>query len=212
MNVRYQSGLDQLKRGAQTAQDRMARALTKAMRDTAKLVETNARAEIARGGLSRRWQKAFFARAKPRVGYSLEPTMRGYIRIGYANIFERGGQIRPKKNLLWVPLPTAPRLARKRITPSAYVQQIGPLHSINRPGKPPLLAGDAARKPTGRASVASLKTGARRRSAGRHTESVPIFVGIRAALIPDRLDVDRVYREAAEALPRFFRQRMSEAA
>lgn len=220
MNLRYQSGLDQLKRGARTAQERMARALTKAFRDMAKLVEAGARAEIARGGLSARWQKAFFARAKPRVGYSLNPTMRGYMRIGYANIFERGGAIRPIKGpFLWVPLSSAPqRIGRKRITPKLYTQTVGPLHYIARPGKAPLLAGDALKRPTGKATLGSLKTGARHVAArqaggkGRHTESVPIFVGIKAANIRDRLDVDRVYREAARVLPRLYRQRMSEAA
>jgi len=218
MNVRYQAELGQLQRGAQTAQEKMARALTKAMRDLAKLVETNARAEIARGGLSRRWQKAFFARAKPRVGYSLDPTMRGYMRIGYANIFERGGTIRPLKHpFLWLPLPTAPqRIGRQRLTPKLYIQMVGPLHYIARPGKAPLLAGDALKRPAGKLTLGSLKTGARHAGArraggkGRHTESVPLFVGIKAAQIRDRLDVDRVYREAAQALPRLFRQRMSE--
>ena len=60
----------------------MERAATKAMRDLAKIVEKGARAEIARGGLSRRFQTGFKARAKPRLGYSLKTSMRGYHRIG----------------------------------------------------------------------------------------------------------------------------------
>jgi len=220
MNVGYKAGLDQLKRGVQTAQDRMARAITQAMRDAAKLVESRGKAEIARSGLvSPRWRKAFFARAKPRVGYSLAPTLRGYRRIRYANIFERGGVIHPTKHpFLWLPLPTAPqRLGRKRITPALYIAQIGPLHYIARPGKPPLLAGDALKRPIGKATLGALKTGARHAGArkaggkGRHTESVPLFIGIKSAHIGDRLDIDRVYRETAEELPRLFRQRMSAA-
>ena len=93
----YQEALASLKRGVKTAEDRMAKAATKTMREAAKQVESQVRAEIGSHGFSRRWQTSFFARAKPRVGYSLNASMRGYDRIPFVNIFERGGTIRTKE-------------------------------------------------------------------------------------------------------------------
>lgn len=212
----YQDALENMKRGLQTAEDRMAKAATKTMREAAKLVEQRGRAAIAAGGLSPRFQRAFFVRAKPRVGYSLKTSMRGYHRIGFANIFEHGGTISPKsKPLLWIPLSSAPqKIGRKRMTPRLYIEQIGPLHYIRRPGKPPLLAGDTLK--TGRSSVASLKSGARNANArkeggkGRRTVSVPIFVGIKQTKISRRLNVDAVYKAVAREVPRLYAEQIQQ--
>jgi hypothetical protein len=208
----YQTALDGLKRGILTAEDRMAKAATKAMREAAKELQSRARTEFAGRGLTRRWQTAFFARAKPRLGYSLKASMRGYDRIPWINVLERGGTATGKP-LIWIPLPTAPqKIGRKRITPRLYVQQIGPLHSINVPGHPPILAGEALR--AGARSVASLKSGARNASArrgggkGRKTVSVPMFIGLKSAQLRKRVNIDHLYKDIAADLPRLYAQQM----
>lgn len=189
----------------------IARALTKTFRAGAKEIEREGRQRIGAGGLSRRFQTGFRVFAFPRRQFSMKPEIKGTHRIGYINIFETGGTIRGKP-LLWIPLPTAPaKIGGKRITPRLYISQVGPLISIQRPGKPPLLAGRALRAPAaGRpASLTTLKTGARRAAAGRGRRpvAVPLFVGVRQTRIPKRLNVSPVYDKARKELPdRYLRQ------
>jgi len=161
-------------------------------------------------------------RAKPRVGWSIAPTMRGYLKGGLPqimNIFERGGTIHARHTWMYVPLPWAPqKIGRKRATPTLYEATIGPLFRVERPGKGPLLMGQVTRRTAGKVSVGVLKTGARNAAArksggkGRKTVAVPIFVGIKTAKVADRLNVDRVYRESAKELPRLYLERMQKEA
>lgn len=184
--------------GIKSAEQPIARAITTTFREAAKEIEAKGRAEIAGKRFSRRWQAGFTVRVTPRQ-FSLQPVITGRHRIGFANIFERGGTIRGKP-LLWLPLPTAPKkIGGKRTSAGLYVRAVGPLVSINRPGKPPLLAGQAARR-TGRTSLASLRTGARRSAAGRRTVLVPLFVGIRQAQIGRRLNVSPIYDRVRDQL------------
>lgn len=215
MKLDYKAPRGEAKAWASRSFSSMERAATKAMRETAKNVQVRARAEIQRG-IGARNARSFFARAKPRSGYSLKTSMRGYLRIGYLNIFERGGTIKPKSaRYLWVPLPNAPqKIARKRITPKLYIAQIGPLQFVHPAGKKPLLMGQVTGRATGKLTAGRLKTGSRNRLArraggkGRRTVSVPIFVGLSTATIKDRLNVDRVYREARANLPKVYAEQM----
>lgn len=184
--------------------DPIAIAATGAVKDAAQILLKDARANIAAAGFSHRWQMGFRVRTFPARGVSIDAQLQGFHRIGFANIFERGGTIRPKqKKLLWVPLPDAPKkIGGQRLTPKLYIEQIGPLHSINRPGRAPLLAGYivAGRK----ATVAQLRAGSRRASQGRAggrrrgrralpVISVPIFVGVPSARIARRFNITPIY-------------------
>lgn len=184
------------------------------MRETAKTVEKAGRSEIAQK-LGARTGRTFFARAKPRSGYSLNTSMRGYLRIGYLNVFERGSTIHPSGKRgprFWVPLLNAPaRIGRKRISPKLYIQEIGPLHLIKRPGKPALLAGDVTGKVSGRLTVGRLRTGARNRIARRKLRStvrVPLFIAATSLKMPKLLNVDRIYREAKDKMPKVYAEQM----
>lgn len=193
-----------------------------AFQDLAQQVQTAGRAEIARAGFSRRWQTGFRTFVFPRrPDFTTDLTMRGRHRIGYANVFERGSRIRGKP-LLWVPLPTAPpKINGRRTTARALIEAVGRLHSINRPGRPPLLAGYAMRWTRGqRVSLAQLRTGqrnTRRRQArsafggrpGARPVSVPLFVGLPAAQIRDRLDVSRIYDRGRQNLPGLYARRLA---
>lgn len=192
----------------------IARALTKTFRAAAKDIEREGRSRIAAGGLSRRFQTGFRVFAFPRRQFSMKPEIKGTHKIGFINIFETGGVIRGKP-LLWIPLPSAPaKIGGKRITPKLYIDQVGPLISIQRPGKPPLLAGRALRAPAaGRpASLATLRTGARRAAAGRGRRpvAVPLFIGVRQTHIPKRLNVSPVYDKARAGMAERFDRQMAE--
>jgi hypothetical protein len=194
----------------------MAKAATGAFRDAAKLIEGGGRAAIAAGGFSLRWQKGFRVTVTPKQA-SLKPTLRGRHTLGFANIFQTGGTIRGKP-LLWIPLSGGPaKLGGKRLTPRLYASQIGPLHRINRPGKPPLLAGTALRPPVnGRATtVAQLRNGARHETAAkgqrrRKVYSVPVFVGVPVVKIHQRFDVARVYGQVHAQLGELYARRLEE--
>lgn len=200
----------------QAWQQPLAKAATGAFREAARRIQDKGRAEIARAGFSKRWQNGFRVIVSPKQ-FSLSPTLRGRHQIGYANIFERGGTIRGKP-LLWLPLPTAPqRIAGKRTTPRLYQDQIGRLQFVQRAGKAPLLVGEALKAVAAgrRATVSQLRSGARnaktRRAGGRgrKTVSVPLFVGIRSAKIPDRLNVSKVYRDVHAQLRELFREQIA---
>lgn len=223
MKLDYRADKEQWKAAAKAIQGTIAGATRAAFQDLAKQVQQQGRAEIARSGLSRRWQTGFKTYVFPRrPGAAGELAMRGQHRIGYANVFERGARISGKP-LLWIPLPTAPaKINGKPTTAAEYVHAIGPLHSINRPGKPPLLAGYVMRATPGRrVTVAQLRTGqrnTRRRQAraafggrlGARPVSVPLFVGLPAVRIRDRLDISRVYDQARRDLPNLYVKRLGE--
>jgi hypothetical protein len=214
----YLEALEALKDGARTAEEKMAKAITGAFRDLARDIEKKGRAQMAARGFSNRWRKGFRVRAKPRVAWDLHPSLRGYLYglSGMMNIFERGGTIHAKHTWLYVPLPWAPQtIGRRRATPALYEAQIGPLFRVERPGQGPLLMGQATRRTAGKVSVGVLKTGARNAAArksggkGRKTVAVPVFVGIKTAKVKDRLDIDSIYREARQELPKYYFARMS---
>jgi hypothetical protein len=195
-----------------------SKAIIGTFRDAAKIIQDQGRQEIQNAGLSARWVKGFTVKVTVPNGQELSPVLTGHHRIGYANVFERGATIvgRP---LLWIPLPSAPKLGKRRLTPKLYFQSIGPLHMIRRPGRAPLLAGDALRAPApGRpVSAGALRTGARNakpRPEGarraRKTVSVPIFVGVQVAHVAKRLNVSEVYSEVRRQLPDLYRKNLAE--
>lgn len=198
-------------------QEPLAKNLTMAFRDGAKMLQAQGQAAITAAGLGSRFARQFKAFGFPRRQYSLSPALRGWharawkgSRIGrYANIFARGGTITGKP-LLWIPLPTAPRRIKGQApTPKLYIAEIGPLVSL-RGTRRPILAGRAARAVEGRrATVSQLKTGARRQSIGRKTEIVPIFVGVRSVKIPKLVEMGPIFARVQAELPKLFRDRMS---
>ncbi|RUV75922.1 MAG: hypothetical protein EOR30_17065 [Mesorhizobium sp.] len=86
------------------------------------------------------------------------------------------------------------------MTPALYIKTIGPLVSIERPGKPPLLAGKIATNrrgsKTGKVSLSALKRG----GAGAPSTLVPLFVGIDRVNIRDRFSIREITERAAARL------------
>lgn len=208
---------DDVKKRIEALKTPASKAIVGTFRDAAKLIQAEGQKEIQSAGLSQRWVKGFTVKVTVPNGQELSPVLVGRHRIGFANVFERGARISGRP-LLWIPLPSAPRLGKRRITPKLYFQSIGPLHLIRRPGRPPLLAGDALRAPaSGRpVSAGALRTGARNnrpRAEGarrrRKTVSVPIFVGVQAVHIASRMNVSEVYDEVRKQLPDLYRKNLA---
>lgn len=217
MSAKFKYKYDPKRLDLSPAEREMARAATGAMRDLAKVLQSQVRAEMARGGLTKRFFNKFRVRVKPKAGISLTPSLRGIHPYGFINVFERGGTSMGKP-LLWLPLPSAPlKIGGKRTTVKRYIELVGPLRSINVPGEPPMLAGETLRgvAPGARATVASLKTGARNAAArrsggkGRRTVMVPLFVGVKATHLAARLRVGPIYEKARDQLPALYAARMA---
>lgn len=209
---------DEVRKRVEALRTPASKAIVGTFRDAAKLIEDQGRQEIQGSGLGARWVKGFTVKVSVPNGQELSPVLVGRHRIGYANVFERGATITGRP-WLWIPLPSAPKLGRRRLTPSLYFQHIGPLHIIRRPGRAPLLAGDALRSPApGRpASTAALRTGAKNakpRPQGsrraRKTVSVPIFVGVSVVHIASRLHVSEIYAQVRRQLPELYRKNLAD--
>lgn len=192
----------------------IAEAATGALRDAADQVKRDGRAAIGRAGFSQRWQNALRVNLYPKTGPSIDAAAYVFHNIRYAGIFEHGGPITGSP-FLWLPLPSAPqKIGRERITPKLYIQRVGPLHAIKRPGKRPLLAGYVVGTPKAgkRVTIAQLRRGqrdARRASAnaafggraGRfQTTSVPLFVGIPSVNIRARFGLSGIFARARGGL------------
>lgn len=195
----------ELKSAVRDFQKPIAQAATAAMKEAADTAVSDGRSELANAGFSIKSQKAFTSKLYPKGGkVSLSPSARVYHRIGYFRVFEEGATITGKPKL-WLPLDTVPFGAGGRqLTPKQYVQRIGQLRSVNRPGRVPMLVGRAGRATIARATekVTRLRKGAL--SKGVFGASIPLFVGIDIAKISKRLDLYGAIERAAERLGEFY--------
>ncbi|MBZ9705386.1 DUF6441 family protein [Mesorhizobium sp. ESP7-2] len=159
----------------------------------AEVAKAAARANIAQAGFSRAWQNTVASKVYPLDHASARPSVLIYNKIPYSNIFEEGGGIAGHP-LLWLPLKDAPpHIGKQRITPALYIERRGPLFTIERPGKPPLLA-------------ARLGTSERGKRGGVKLRTVPMFVGIDAVTLRERFQVREAVEKAAEQWPEIFAQ------
>lgn len=185
----------------------IAEATTAAMRDVAEQLKSSGRANMAAAGFSRRWQNAFRSDYFPKGGKkSVEAAAIGYHKAGYAGVFEEGPTKIAGKPLLWMPLGTTPkRIGQKRLTPQEYVRSVGPLFTINRPGLPPLLAGQIAINRRGQRNRSKVTlTALRRGGKGAASRLQPLFVGIPQVNIPDKFEIKEVAQRIAGRLPELY--------
>lgn len=196
----------------------IAAAATGAVKDTAQEVKLNGRAKIGGAGFSARWQNAFRVNVYPKRGNSIDAAMFAYHKIPYAGIFDTGGTITGSGGgFLWLPLPTAPkRIGGSRITPSLFIQRVGPLHYINNPGKAPMLAAymtSSAAAASG-ITIRKLKAGNKRLSQRGilSVVSVPIFYGIRQVEIKAKFRLGSVFSSAQHSLAAYYVQHIKTGA
>lgn len=197
---RYQKKDGEFAAAFAAMKDPIAFAGTAAISEAGDIVKRQGRADIAAAGFSKRWQNALRVNVYPRRKQSMNAAALIYHNIQYAGVFEEGATITGKPRL-WLPLPSAPkRVGRQKMTPALYIKTIGPLVSIERPGKPPLLAGKIATNrrgsKTGKVSLSALKRG----GAGAPSTLVPLFVGIDRVNIRDRFSIREITERAAARL------------
>lgn len=169
----------------------IAKAATAAVREAGDIAKRNGRASIAAGGLSRRWQNALRVNVYPKQGDSLRPAAFVYHKISYARVFEEGAVIQGKP-MLWLPLPGVPSRRGLAMTPSQYVRSIGPLVSVQRPGKPPLLFAGPHSGRGGRKAKTS------------NGERKPLYVGLSSVAIHKRFYIKGAVQKAAAQLPSLY--------
>ncbi|RWO90936.1 DUF6441 family protein [Mesorhizobium sp.] len=197
---RYQRKEGEFALAMAAIKDPIAFAGTAAISEAGDIVKREGRQDIAAAGFSKRWQNALRVNVYPRRKLSMNAAALIFHNIRYAGIFEEGAVISGKPRL-WLPLPSAPkRTGRQKMTPALYVKTIGPLFSIERPGKPPLLAGKIATNrrgsKTGKVSLSALKRG----GAGAPSTLVPLFIGIDRVNIRDRFSIRQITERAAARL------------
>ena len=172
----------------------IARAATAAMRDTGEIAKRGGRSSIASAGFSRKWQNALRVNIYPAQGASIRPAAFIFHKIRYAGVFEEGAVIAGKP-LLWLPLNGVPIRRGRPMLPSEYVRSVGPLVSVQRPGRPPLL-------------FAKHRPKRRRRRAAESLGRKPLYVGLSAVEIGKRFDVRGAAVQAANQLPALYEKHL----
>jgi hypothetical protein len=171
----------------------IAKAATGAVREAGEIAKQNGRASIAAAGFSRKWQNALRVNIYPPQGDSLRPAAFIFHKIRYAGVFEEGAVIGGQP-LLWLPLPTVPFRRGRPMTPAQYAKSIGPLVTVQRPGRPPLL-------------FPRYRPAKRRRKSGSQ-ERKPLYVGLSSVEIAKRFDIKGAARNAAAQLPALFEKHL----
>lgn len=181
----------------------VAEAATAAIGEAGAMLKLDARAEIAKGGFSKRWQNALRVNTYPAKGKaSVNAAAFLFHKIPYADVFETGATIRGKPKL-WLPLKTTPKnVAGQRMTAGNYVKNVGPLISIKSKTGKPLLAA-RIRTTEGRAKKGLSISQLRRGTAGKQgtIRAVPLFIGVDSVLIRKKFDTTAAAERARDALP-----------
>jgi len=184
--------------------------LTGAMRDVGKLGRERGRQAITAAGFSNKFANSLVAKLPAKD--TLTPTAYIHTTINYADVFETGAVITGKP-YLWLPLPTVPAgPGRPHMTPKQYVENVGPLVTMHRAGKPPMLGARVAisaprPQPFGRfVSRRILRRGISMRGATQPTQVIPLFVGVPAVNIPKKFDVHAAVVDAFGHLDDFYRR------
>lgn len=207
---------------------KMMAAATMTIREAGSLLKTMGRANIAAGGMSKKWQNAWRVEVFPKSGYSLDAAAYGHHNIPYSPIFQDGGTITGKKGLLWIPMETVPKLGKRTATARQLSSAGVKLFSINRNGRHPLLAAKVsaaggAQNLRGVVSLPRLRSGtdavkirdtSRKRAkqrggvkasdAGGRSVTVPLFVGVPSVTIKARFDLRTVTQNIVARLPELY--------
>ncbi|MCK1668621.1 DUF6441 family protein [Bradyrhizobium sp. 153] len=180
----------------------ITRAATGAVRQAGLQLKAVGRSNIANAGFSKRWQNAWRVNVYPKSGYSLKAAAFGFHKIPYADIFESGGTINGKGGLLWIALPTVPKLGRERATPRKLAQRGVKLFTLKRPGRTPLLATKVRGGVTGKASLAKLRRGLSGKRGS--VQSVPLFYGVRTVTMPRKFNLSGAADTVRARLPELY--------
>lgn len=211
----------------------MSMAATKTMREVALKLKNEGRAAIRGGGLSSKWANAWRVQVYPAKGYALDPAAYGYHKIPYSMIFQEGGVIRARRGLLWLPLPTVPKVGKRIARPRDLTGV--KLYSVNSGAGKPLLVAKVRNAGANRNSrirgVVSLpalragtnadkiRTTSRLKAKGRggvkasnakaRIVTVPLFFGVPSVRLRSRFNLDRVSQSVAATIPAVYEQNVT---
>jgi hypothetical protein len=208
----------------------MSIAATKAMRDAGAMLKKEGRANIQAGGLGSKFANAWRVSVYPAKRYSLHPAAYGKHNIRYADIFEHGGVIHGRKGLLWLPLPTVPKVGKRIARPrdlsgvklfqikgtkllAAKIRSAGANRNSRVRGQvslPMLRAGtDAAKiRKTGKLKSAKSRGGVKTSNATANAVTVPLFHGVPAVTLRRRFNLEGVAKQISARLPTLYEQNL----
>lgn len=209
---------------------KISTAATKTMRAAGAALKKEGRNEIKAGGLGSKFANAWRVAVYPNKGISLDPSAYGRHNIPYATIFETGGAIRGRRGLLWLPLPTVPKVGKRIARPRDLTGV--KLFSIKTQGGPPLLAAkirsagaNRNSRIRGQVSLPALRAGtdaekirktsrlkAKQRggvkasNATANAVTVPLFHGVPSVTLRRRFNLAGVSKDIAARLPELYEQ------
>jgi hypothetical protein len=208
-----------------SALSKMTVAATKAMRDAGAALKKEGRASIRSGGLGAKFANAWRVSVFPKKGNSLDAAAYGKHNIPYAGIFETGGSIRGRRGLLWLPLPTVPKVGRRIARPrdltgvklfkikgtnllAAKIRLAGANRNSRIRGQvslPALRAGTDADKirKTSRLK-AKGRGGVKASNATANAVTVPLFHGVPSVTLRRRFNLTAVAQDVARRVPEFY--------
>jgi hypothetical protein len=193
----------------------MAAAATEAINIAGSTAVTLGRGDIGQAGFGARWQNTWRVNFYQVTPPQIDAAAWLYHKIPFAEIFEDGGTI-VGKPMLWVPLRNAPLSfgqGKKHLSPKSLIQRGVKLFSIERAGKPPLLATKiwATQSQAGRTA---FNVTAKKILAGRVTPkkgvgnlvrmTVPLFFGIRQVHERKRFHLKALAQTQIDALPNYY--------
>lgn len=192
------------------AQDKIATAATATMRQAGAVIKRDARASIAAGGMSARWQNTLRVNVYPKSGISTKPAVFVYDKIDYAGQFQKPQPVTGQP-LLWLPIVQNLPLQSggKKWTPKDFIATVGPLRS-GAHGAHPVLFAQVAVGLSGGVLALPSRAGTKRAALGRKNYNsakakwLPVFVGVTTVTDPKKFDVDAVVTRVAGELGELF--------
>lgn len=211
-----------------SAISQMSVAAQRTMRAAGDLLKKEGRANIRAGGLGGKFANAWRVNVYPKSGDSLNASAYGYHNIAYSGIFETGGVIRGRRGLLWLPLPTVPKVGKRIARPRDLTGV--KLFGIRAPGKPPLLAAKIRNaganrnsRIRGQVSLPTLRAGTdaekirktsrlkgkqrggvKASNASANAVTVPLFHGVPAVTLRKRFNLAGVAQSVAARVPELY--------
>lgn len=164
-----------------------------------------ARQNIAAAGFSKKWQNALRVKKYPEKEAE-DGAIWGYHKIPYSGVFEEGANITPKaRKFLWIPLPTAPRTGRGKLTPRQLIQRGVKLFPFRSSKGKPLLGANVRQSNKGGSKFLTLSK-LRRGVAGKRgrVSGVALFVGVRQVTLRRRFRIGDIAQVVAKALPQIY--------
>jgi len=175
----------------------IAVAATATIKEAGEIFKTDARADIAAAGFGLKWQNAFRVVYFPKGNRtSVNAAAFGFHKIPYSIVFEEGATIRARAGLLWLPLPSTPKMAgRNKATPKRMIQAGIKLFTIKgRAGKPLLASNIRVSRRQANAPVSSLSINLSKLKRGAWSEkgiarAVPLFIGVESVTVRKRFNI-----------------------